>query len=82
MGLTGCYRKFIAHYAQIAAPLTDLLLKEGFAWTSESQQAFGKLKVTLTSAPVLVYPNFNETFVVETDACNVGIRAILTQQST
>lgn len=40
-------------------------------------EVFKKLKQTLISAPVLTYPNFNLPFVVETDAYDVGIGAVL-----
>lgn len=80
LGLTGYYRKFIAQYAQIAAPLTNLLRKDGFIWTAKATEAFEQLKIVLTSAPVLVFPDFQIPFVVETDACEVVIGAVLIQQ--
>lgn len=80
LGLTGYYRWFIAQYAQIAAPLTNLLRKEGFRWTEEAWAAFVQLKTALTTSPVLAFPNFAVPFVVEIDACDVGIGAVLHQQ--
>lgn len=80
LGLTGYYRRFIRGYASLAAPLTDLLRKDAFIWTENATKAFDILKQALTSAPVLKLPNFEEEFVVETDASNSGIGAILSQQ--
>ena len=48
-------------------------------WTSLTKQAFQTLKKALTSAPVLPLPNFEKTFVVETDASDKGIGAVLQQ---
>ena len=41
--------------------------------------AFEGLKAKLTEAPILVYPNFDEDFVLETDACIRGLSAVLLQ---
>lgn len=38
------------------------------------------LKQHLTSAPVLALPNFNSQFIVETDACDGGVGAVLQQK--
>lgn len=79
LGFTGYYRRFIRQYAQIAAPMTNLLKKQQFKWTEEATEAFNNLKHILTTAPVLIYPDFQKPFMIETDACDVGVGAILLQ---
>lgn len=80
LGLTGYYRRFIARYAQVAAPLTDLLRKDSFRWDVTTETAFDALKARLTSTPLLAYPDFSLPFIIETDTCEVGIGAILLQK--
>lgn len=64
----------------IARPLTDLLKKGTvFLWTNICEEAFQLLKKSLVSAPVLSLPNFAKPFVIETDASEIGIGAILQQ---
>ena len=94
LGLASYYRKFVAGFAQDAAPLHELvgvLAKEskgtkrkkvvaiGDLWTEEHDNAFKALKTSLTSAPVLGYANFKDPFILETDASNKGLGAILSQ---
>ncbi|PNX96526.1 transposon Tf2-1 polyprotein, partial [Trifolium pratense] len=80
LGLTGFYRRFVRHYASLAAPLTDLLRSTKFVWNTDTELAFTTLKKKMTETPVLVLPNFSKTFIVETDASAVAIGAVLSQE--
>lgn len=64
----------------MAAPLTDLLRKDQFLWSDRTTEAFVDLKKHMLRAPVLAYPNFSDSFVIETNACEVRIGAVLMQQ--
>ena len=80
LGFTNFYRKFIKDYGNIAKPLHNLTKKETkFIWTDECQKAFETLKTMVTTSPLLIYPRFNQPFLVSTDASNVGCGAILSQ---
>jgi hypothetical protein len=78
LGLTGYYRKFIKHYGLIS--MTDLLKKNvPFQWSPVVNTAFETLKNQLVQAPVLAVPDFSQQFVIETDASDLGIGAVLMQ---
>uniref|UniRef100_A0A8K9WTB0 Gypsy retrotransposon integrase-like protein 1 n=1 Tax=Oncorhynchus mykiss TaxID=8022 RepID=A0A8K9WTB0_ONCMY len=76
------YRRFIRNFGQVAAPLTALTsVKTCFKWSVSAQGAFDLLKNRFTSAPILVTPDVSRQFVVEVDASEVGVGAILSQRS-
>ena len=83
LGLVGYYRKFSPDFGAIAKPLTKKThkdqLKQPFIWTEEDQKAFETLRDRLLTPPILAYPNFDEKFLLFTDACDYGIGAVLSQ---
>ena len=80
LGLANYYRRFIKNFAKIANPLHKLTEKSApFLWTAECQLAFDNLKHSLTSAPVLAHPDYSKPFILDTDASQTGIGAVLSQ---
>ena len=80
LGLAGYYRKFVADFAKIARPLTQLLHKDTkYEWTEECQTSFDELKKRLTSSPVLALPQGTEGFEIFSDASKQGLGCVLMQ---
>jgi hypothetical protein len=80
LGLVGYYRQFIQNFSAIAQPLNQLLCKdEPYIWDEAQQEAFEKLRERLTTAPILMYPNFDKLFILATDASYQGFGATLSQ---
>ncbi|XP_076039342.1 uncharacterized protein LOC143024425 [Oratosquilla oratoria] len=80
LGLCTYYRRFVAGFATIAAPLHHLTRKGAvFEWSEECQQAFVALKRALVEAPVLPYPQMGLPYIVDTDASQEGVGAVLSQ---
>jgi len=81
LGLANYFRRFICGYSSTAAPLTALTgNKTPWSWSPECQIAFEAIKSALTSAPVLVFPDFSLPFTVIADASLLGTGAVLLQQ--
>lgn len=92
LGFASYYRRFVPGFAQTAAPLHQLTAeisqkgtkKKGVItserWEGECQRAFDDLRAALTSAPVLAYPDYTKPFIVETDASDKGLGAVLSQK--
>lgn len=81
LGLASYYRRFVKGFAEIARPLHKLTEKgRRFQWDEACQEAFVKLKTCLISAPVLAYPDPQKSFILDTDASDTGIGAVLSQE--
>ena len=82
LGLSSYYRRFVANFSKIAAPLHALTRQNvAFKWTSQCQCTLEQLKARLTQSPVLIYPNFDLPFALHTDASKDGLGAVLEQES-
>lgn len=80
LGMCGWYQRYISGYAAIASPITDLLGKhDKFEWSSEANEAFEKLKVCMSTAPVLSHPDFSKPFTIQCDASKTGVGGVLFQ---
>ena len=81
LGLISWYRRYIPSFSKTAAPLTRLLRKDQrWKWSDDQEAAFQQLKQALTEAPVLACPDFSQPFVLQTDASDLGLGAVLTQK--
>ena len=79
IGITTFYRRFIPGFGGVAAPITELISPEKFAWTKAADKAFEEIKRLMTAAPVLRLPDFTKVFEVACDASAVGIGGVLSQ---
>ena len=80
IGLCSYYRRFIQGFADIAKPLHRLTGKEVlFNWTKECEVAFQTLKHKLCETPILAHPDFSKEFILDTDASDFAIGAVLSQ---
>ena len=80
LGLASYYRRFIDSFAQICRPLYRLTeTGRCFRWNEDCDEAFARLKRALTTAPVLALPIPDGQFILDTDASDDGIGAVLSQ---
>ncbi|KAL7870763.1 hypothetical protein SRHO_G00082600 [Serrasalmus rhombeus] len=81
LGFASYYRRFVKGFAEIAAQLHRLTGGSGtkFRWSDEADRAFLTLKEKLCRTPVLAYPIPSGQFVVDTDASDHGLGAVLSQ---
>lgn len=80
IGMVSYYRKFIKDFASIVRPLVNLTKKDiTFNWTTDCQDAFQKIKELLTGPEIMSFPIMEGEFVLDTDASNYSIGAVLSQ---
>lgn len=82
LGMAGYYSRFIPNFVAIACPLTDCLAKgrpDTIKWDVDTEEAVTQLKATLCTTPVLYSPNLKILFLLQTDASDYAIGAVLSQ---
>ena len=84
--LAGHYWRFFKGFANIAHPLYDVLGKEvkmgPVDLLPEAWEAMSILERKVQSMPILVFPDFNKPFLLETDASKEGLGVVLSQKQS
>ena len=78
LGLANYYRRFVQGFANTSRPLHRLTEKTAkFTWTAECQAAFDELRYRLCDTPVLSFPDYTKSFILDTDASDTGLGAVI-----
>lgn len=79
-------RDFLSHYAEIVAPLNELIkgpLKKSslrsISWNSKAEESFSKIKSISCKNLSRFQPDFDQEFTLTTDASDFAIGGILSQ---
>lgn len=81
LGLAQYLTKFLPHLSDVTKPLRELTKKEvPWCWDAVQQQAFEKLKKTVSGTPILRYYNVQEEVTLQCDASQSGLGAALMQK--
>ncbi|CAL8988380.1 unnamed protein product, partial [Prunus brigantina] len=81
LGHAGFYRRFIKDFSKITRPLCNLLAKDVvFHFDKDCVNAFNILKRELTSAPIIMAPDWSLPFELMCDASDYAIGAVLGQR--
>jgi len=80
LGMGSYYRRFIKDFSLMVKPLTELTKKSNeFMRSDVCQEAFKKLKQVFISPEIMAYPEDHRDFILDTDACDSSIGAVLSQ---
>ena len=95
LGFAAYYRRYVPRFTSVASPLHALVtaccqdlkgkprssasFRLGAGWTEACTLAFASIKEALTTAPVLGFADYRQPFIVETDASDLGLGAVLSQ---
>lgn len=83
LGMASWYRRFIPNFSTIVAPMLDLIKgrqkKKNLKWNNAAELSFQELKRLLVSSPILASPDFTQQFIIQCDASDVGLGAVLLQ---
>ncbi|GJU15307.1 reverse transcriptase domain-containing protein [Tanacetum coccineum] len=81
LGHTGFYHRFIKDFSKISRPMTKLLEKDAvFDFNKECIEAFELLKEKLANVPIMVSPDWSQSFELMCNASNFAVKAVLGQR--
>ena len=80
IGHCSYYRRYVKDFARVAAPLHSVITQDkDFEWNDSCSEAFTELKKSLRTAPILIYPDPNLPFILDTDARTIGTGCVLSK---
>jgi len=83
LGFAGYYQRFVRNFAAIVLPLSALTKKDvKYTWGPEQESAFVRIKEALLSSPILMMPDPEKPYTLETDASGFAIGAVLSQEDS
>jgi hypothetical protein len=72
-------QRFVHDYASIMKSINLLLKKEKrFEWKTDTQEDFNNIKISITTAPVLISPYFQRDFIIYSFAREIVVSYVLT----
>ena len=77
--MLGITHRNLNDFATCGVAKLSTVSRRGNKWTGECSAAFDELNLQLILAPILAYPNFSDTFVLDTDASIMGVCAVLSK---
>ena len=86
LGLTNYCRSWVPNYAEITAPLQDLMYKEPLKmtdkleWTVEAEKALCALKQALVGTTTMALPDYSKPFIQMVDCKGNYMTSVLTQK--
>lgn len=83
LGLLNFYRRFAPNLGMFTSSLNDTLKKgapEKICWTNEIKNSFAEAIQCLVNNVPLFIADPNSSFIVQTDACDLGLGAVLWQR--
>ena len=81
IGMVNYYRDMWGKRSEILAPLATLTSKSAkWKWEPEHQTAFETMKAVIAREAMLAYPDFDDEFILHTDASHTQLGAVISQK--
>jgi hypothetical protein len=81
LGFANFLRRWVNNFSSLAKPLTTLTRKDvKWSWNEVEDKAFNSIKGAITSTPILIHPDPEKPYYLETDGSGVALGAILSQK--
>jgi hypothetical protein len=82
LGTINFIRRFIVNFAELTKHITAMLIKDSeIKWTEEAKHSFNAIKEAITTAPILINPDFTKVFYIFSFASRDTIAAVLLQKN-